>query len=90
MRASEIDLEEAERLALSALGWTLSDDSRAQRLLALTGLTPEELRARLGERNLQAEFLRFLEGHEPDLVACAAALAVTPERLVAARQRLER
>ena len=29
-----------EALGLSALGWTLSDDARASRFLALTGLTP--------------------------------------------------
>jgi hypothetical protein len=85
----DIDQEEAERLALSALGWTLSDDSRAQRLLALTGLTADELRSRLRDRALQAELLRFLEGHEPDLVACAEALGIPPERLVGARRKLE-
>jgi hypothetical protein len=33
--------------------------------------------------------LRFLEAHEPDLVACAAALEVEPAELVEARRRLE-
>ena len=82
--------EDSEPLALSALGWTLSDDARAQRLLALTGLEPEGLRSRLGDRSMLAEILRFLEAHEPDLIACAEALDVTPERLVEARRRLER
>jgi hypothetical protein len=35
----------ADVLALAALGWVLQDESRAERLLALTGLTPDELRA---------------------------------------------
>ena len=81
--------EEAEHLALSALGWTLSDHARAERLLGLTGLTPDDLRSRLGERSLLAEILRFLEAHEPDLIACSGALEVAPERLVQARRRLE-
>ncbi|HEV2867405.1 MAG TPA: DUF3572 family protein [Allosphingosinicella sp.] len=34
--------------------------------------------------------LRFLEGHEPDLVACAEALGLTPLQLVEARRSLER
>ena len=89
MRLPAIDEGEAVRLALAALGWTLSDDNRAQRLLALTGLTPEELRTRLGDKRLLAELLGFLEGHEPDLLACANALDVAPERLVEARRRLE-
>jgi len=33
----------ADALALAALGWTLGDGARAERLLALTGLTPEAL-----------------------------------------------
>ena len=42
-------------------------------------------RAARGPRFLAA-VLRFLEGHEPDLVACAEALGVPPARLVAARR----
>lgn len=82
--------EEAETLALSALGWTLSDGDRAARFLALTGLSPEQLRARLGEPSLLAATLAFLEAHEPDLTGCADALNVSPETLVGARQMLER
>jgi len=79
-----------EALALGALGWTLSEDARAARLLALTGLTPELLRERLDDRDFLAAVLRFLEGHEPDLLACADALDVAPTQLVAARAGLER
>ena len=32
---------DAEALALGALGWILTDERRADRLLSLTGLTPE-------------------------------------------------
>ncbi|HWW64494.1 MAG TPA: DUF3572 family protein [Sphingomonadaceae bacterium] len=77
-------------LALSALAWTLADQNRAERLLALTGLTPAGLRARAGEPAMLAAVLGFLEGHEPDLVACAEALEVPPAALVAARGELER
>ena len=80
---------DGETLALGALGWVLADDARAARLLALTGLTPEGLRARVQDRAFLAAVLLFLENHEPDLVACAEALGVPPARLVAARQVLE-
>ena len=83
------ETNDAEALALRALGWTLGDDARASRLLALTGLSPETLRERIGEPDLLAALLRFLEAHEPDLLACAEALATTPLRLVEARRRLE-
>lgn len=78
-----------ETLALAALGWTLGDEARAQRLLALTGLDPAGLRERLGEPGLLASVLVFLEAHEPDLIAAAQALNVAPAELVAARRRLE-
>ncbi len=78
-----------EALALNALGWILSDEPRAERLLGLTGLAPEDLRASLGERATLAAILSFLTGHENDLVACADALQVPPASLAAAAQRLE-
>ena len=90
MKNQDTNGEEAEPLALSALGWILSDAARAQRLLSLTGLSPDDLRARIEDRALLAEVLRFLEAHEPDLIACAEALEAAPEQLVEARRRLER
>ena len=88
MRADETNADPAA-LALAALGWTLNDEARSARLLALTGLTPDDLRLRLSESRLLAEVLRFLEAHEPDLVACADALDVSPAALVDARRELE-
>lgn len=81
--ASESDL------ALAALIWTLADHGRADRLLALTGLTPDNLRERLAEPALLAAMLRFLEAHEPDLLACAESLGIAPAMLVEARRKLE-
>ena len=76
-------------LALQALGWILSDEPRAERLLGLTGLAPDELRVSLGEQATLAAILSFLTAHENDLVACADALQVPPATLAAAAQRLE-
>jgi hypothetical protein len=75
--------------ALGALGWIVSDGQRADRLLALTGLSPEDLRARLGDPAVLAAILAFLESHEPDLLACAGALGCTATDLVTARRSLE-
>jgi len=80
---------DGETLALGALGWVLADDARAERLLALTGLNPDGLKARVRDRDFLAAVLRFLENHEPDLIGCAEALSVPPLALVAARQELE-
>ena len=89
MTIQDTNSSDAEALALGALGWTLAEPARAERLLALTGLTPADLRARIGERPLLAAILRFLEAHEPDLIACADALGVAPARLAHARRELE-
>jgi adenine/guanine phosphoribosyltransferase-like PRPP-binding protein len=84
------DTNDPEALALSALGWSLADQPRAERLLALTGLTPDDLRSRLGDPTLLAAVIGFLESYEPDLLACAEALGVSPAALVEAGRRLER
>jgi hypothetical protein len=75
-------------LALAALGWVLSDQDRAERLLALTGLTPDALRAGLGDPAMLAAVIEFLCGNEADLVAAAEALNVTPQDLAAAKGEL--
>ena len=79
---------DAIALALSALGWVLSDAPRAERLLSLTGLSADELRAGLGDSAMLGAVLDFLCAHEPDLVAAAAALNITPAQLVSARESL--
>ena len=80
--------EEAEATALNALVWTLGDERRAARLLDTTGLTPADLRARAAEPALLGAVLGYLEAYEPDLIACAEALDVKPEALVAAHRAL--
>lgn len=89
MSLNETNRESSAALALNALGWILADDKRAERLLALTGLAPADLRARLGDPGLLAAILRFLEGHEPDLLGCAESLGVPAARIVDARRSLE-
>jgi hypothetical protein len=72
-------------LALLALGWLLSDERRADRLLALTGLDADALRAGVSDPAVLDAVLGFLESHEPDLVACAEAIGASPADLVHAR-----
>lgn len=77
-----------QALALAALGWVLSDEDRAQRLLALTGLTPDALRDGLGDPAVLGAVLEFLRAHEPDLIGAAEALGIEPAELAAAAGRL--
>jgi hypothetical protein len=80
---------DARALALIALATAVSDERRGKRFLDLTGIGTDELRARAGDPALLAALIRFLEAHEPDLIAVAQAMEVKPEALVAARRELE-
>lgn len=66
------------------------DEARAERLLALTGLTPDGLRAGLGDSAVLGAVMEYLTGYEPDLIAAADALNVTPETLARAAMELTR
>ena len=68
----------------------LADDKRANRFLGLTGLTPDQLRAGIGTREVQLAVLDFLCAHEPDLVAAADSLGLEPTAIASAREELAR
>jgi hypothetical protein len=80
--------ESDELLALHVLGWILTDEPRRERLLGLTGLSPEDLRASLEEPATLGAILQFIAAHEADLMSCADAIGVTPEELGASARRL--
>ena len=90
--ASRSASQDPQALALSALGWILGDPTRADRLLALTGITPDSLRSALGDPAALPEMLGavldFLLGNEHDLLAAADALAVPPGSFAAAWEQL--
>ncbi len=77
-------------LALRALAATLADQRLAERFLSLSGIDPPDLRHRAGDADVLSALLRFLEAHEPDLLAIAEEIGVKPEALVAARRELDR
>jgi hypothetical protein len=88
-RASGTSTDDAVALGLSALVWTLGDAARAERLLAVTGLAPDDLRKRAADPAVLGAVFAFLEGYEPDLIACSDAIGVKPEALVAAHEALD-
>lgn len=73
---------------MSALGWIVEDVRRGERFLALTGLTPEDLRERLEDPAVLVAVLDFLLGHEADLMQAAADLAIPPQAIADARMEL--
>lgn len=70
--------EDAMGIALSALVWILSDEERADRLLQLTGLFPDDLRNGLGQPAMMANLLNYLTQYEPDLIAFAEDEGIDP------------
>jgi hypothetical protein len=88
--AGDHDPADADALALNALGWVLAEQDRAERLLSLTGLTPDILREQLTDRRVLASVLEFLANHEPDLLLAADALNVAPDELIRAHRELAR
>ena len=75
-------------LLLGALAWVCGDDDRAPRLLSLTGIDADNLRAHATDPAMLGAVGTFLADHEPDLIACAEALDVPPATLAAAAGRL--
>lgn len=81
--------EEAEIVALHALAWLLGDAERRERFQALTGLDAATIRARAGSADMLAATLAHLAGYEPDLIACADAIDVTPAMMAHSLALLE-
>ena len=87
IRQPEPDTD-AATLALNALVWTLAEPDRADRLLAVTGIEPDALRAGVGDPAVLGAVLQFLLANESDLVACADAIGARPEALARAGREL--
>ena len=85
---SEDSVKDPQWAALSALAWILSDTVRADRFLAMTGLDPAGLRASVAQPATHLAVLDFLCAYEPDLVAAAEALGLSPGELAAMRERV--
>ena len=80
--------DEAERIAILALGHVASDETLMTRFLAVTGIDPGEIRKAAADPGFLAGVLDFLLGHEPDAVAFATENQLAPEDLMRAKARL--
>lgn len=75
-------------LLLGALAWVCADDDRANRLLGITGLSPDDLRTRATDPLILSAVGQFLGDHEPDLISCAQALDCPPGAIPRAARAL--
>lgn len=80
--------EEAESIAIAALGYIAADPVLLPRFLSLTGIEAGQIRAAARSRGFLAGVLDFICAHEPTLLAFAEATDTDPARIARARLRL--
>jgi hypothetical protein len=80
--------ESAEAIAIQALSFLAEDAERLGRFLALTGISPAEIRKIAREPGFLAAVLDHLAGNEPLLLRFAAQVNRAPAEIAAARTQL--
>ncbi len=80
--------EDAEALAISALGFISGDSRLLHRFLAITGIEADDIRRAAGEPGFLAGVLHFIAAHEPTLLAFAQAADVQPDQITQAMRLL--
>ncbi len=80
--------QEAETTAIAILGWLAGEPELLSRFLALTGVSPSDVRHAVNDPGFLSGILDFLMGHEPTLMAFCAANDVAPETVVRAHALL--
>jgi hypothetical protein len=85
---SRVSREQAQDIAIGALGFLAADPERLGRFLAITGLGPENLRAAASEPGFLGQVLGHLAEDESLLLAFAANAGESPDRVAAAHRLL--
>jgi hypothetical protein len=75
---NQINLGDAETLAINALIFLADDSELLARFLALTGITADQIRTAAGEPGFLAGVLQFYLGHEPTLMRYCEATGTDP------------
>lgn len=88
MRQRTDGREEAERIAIAALGFIAGHAELLPRFLAVTGIQASQIRAAAAEPGFLAGVLDFLLAHEPTLLEFAEEAGLKPEAVAAARRSL--
>ena len=83
-----MNTENAEILALQALGWLAGDEESLQRFLNLSGLDAASLRLSAGTADMNVAVLDFLLAHEDLLMRFCETVDISPRDMHLARHRL--
>jgi hypothetical protein len=82
--------DDAEAIAIKALGFFAADPERLGRFLAITGIGPQNLRDTAMAPGFLAAVLTYLMGDESLLLSFAVNEQLMPERISQARDLLAR
>ncbi len=88
-RARALTREDAETLAIRAIGFLAEDPRRIGRFLSLTGMDPGTLMAGAETAPVQVAVLDYLLSDESLLMVFSSHAAITPEAIPAARTLLD-
>ena len=88
-KSAGMGVEAAEALALTALGAIAEDEARLSRFMTDTGLDPDDLRQRAGDRDVLVAVLEHVAGDESLLLVVAANAGEKPESIMKALQTLQ-
>lgn len=80
--------EEAQAIALQALAWLGREADMLGHFLGATGLSQDQLRARLDDPELLAAVLDFLLMDDAWVMNCASEIGAAPDIMLRARQFL--
>jgi hypothetical protein len=87
-KPSGFSREAAESLAIEGLTFIAAEPTRIERFLALTGLSPQNLREAAANAHFLAAVLEHLSAEEDLLLAFAANAGHEPAAIVKAREML--
>lgn len=87
-KRTSVSREDAETLAIAALGFLAGEENRLAHFMIATGLSPADLRKQAGSIEFLAGVLDFLAADESLLLVFASEQHIPPETVLAARQKL--
>ncbi len=90
MKQKQLTVEEAEAVAINAVGFLAGDPERIERFVALTGLGPAEIPNMLADQAFLSGVLDHLLADETLLFLFCEHTGIAPETPAAARMRLDR
>ena len=87
-RRSIKNSDEAEALALEVVQFVLADEDIQNRFLALSGISPKEVKNSIHDNNFLGGVLDFLLSNETDVLRFCEEFQVDPEQPLIARRLL--